>query len=83
MCEDQAEVDHYWAKLTDGGPIEAQQCSWVADKFGVSWQVVPKVLLEMLADGDAAKAGRATEAMMGMKKLDIAGLQRAFDGEKA
>lgn len=82
MCEDQTKVDHYWDKL-EGGPVEAQQCGWVADKFGVSWQVVPKVLLEMLSDDDAMKVGRATEAMMGMKKLDIDGLQKAFDGKGA
>ncbi|CAG8978435.1 hypothetical protein HYALB_00012602 [Hymenoscyphus albidus] len=83
MCEDQAQVDHYWEKLSEGGPIEAQQCGWVADKFGVSWQVVPRVLLEMLADEDGEKAGRATEVMMGMKKLDVEGLRKAFDGEGA
>lgn len=81
MCDDQTEVDHYWDNLTEGGPVEAQRCGWVTDKFGVSWQVVPKIMLEMLADGDTVKAGRATEAMMGMKKLDIAALQRAFDGK--
>jgi predicted 3-demethylubiquinone-9 3-methyltransferase (glyoxalase superfamily) len=83
MCRTQEEVDHYWNKLSEGGPSEAQMCGWLKDKYGLSWQVVPTVLAEMMADPDKEKAGRAMEAMLQMKKLDIAGLQRAFAGETA
>lgn len=79
-CADQAEVDHYWEKLTEGGDPAKQQCGWVADKFGVAWQVVPKVLEEMIADPDPAKSRRAFQSMMSMKKFDIAALKKAFDG---
>ena len=81
-CDNQQEVDHYWNKLTEGGPPEAQQCGWVKDKFGLSWQVVPGRLMEMLNASDKAASGRTMEAMMGMKKLDIAGLEKAFAGER-
>jgi predicted 3-demethylubiquinone-9 3-methyltransferase (glyoxalase superfamily) len=77
-CADQAEVDHYWERLKDGGDPTKQQCGWVQDKFGVSWQVVPKVLTAMIADPDIKKSKRAFEAMMGMKKFDIAALERVF-----
>lgn len=76
----QEEVNYYWDKLGDGGDEASQQCGWVSDKFGITWQVTPKVLLKMLASKDKEAAGRANLAMMHMKKLDIAGLQRAFDG---
>jgi len=79
-CETQEEVDYYWERLSEGGAPQAQQCGWLADKFGLSWQVVPKVLPEMLMDPDTAKSRRAFQAMLQMKKLDIAGLQRAFAG---
>lgn len=79
-CDDQAEVDHYWEKLGAGGDPAAQQCGWVKDKFGLSWQVIPKILPEMLMDPDKAKAGRAMGAMMEMTKIDIAELKRAFAG---
>ena len=79
-CETQEEVDYYWERLSEGGAPQAQQCGWLADKFGLSWQVVPKVLPEMLMDPDTAKSQRAFQAMLQMKKLDIAGLQRAFAG---
>ena len=79
-CDSQEEVDHFWHKLGEGGPVEAQQCGWLKDKFGVSWQVVPRVLFEMLQDPDTAKRERALAAMMEMKKLDIAALQAAYDG---
>ena len=79
-CETQEEVDYYWSKLSEGGEPEAQQCGWVKDKFGLSWQVVPKILPEMMTDPDAAKSARAMTAMLQMKKLDIAALQRAFAG---
>jgi predicted 3-demethylubiquinone-9 3-methyltransferase (glyoxalase superfamily) len=80
MCRTQEEVDHYWNKLSAGGDKEAQQCGWLKDKFGVSWQVVPTVLVEMMSDPDKEKSGRAMEAMLQMKKLDIAELKRAFEG---
>jgi predicted 3-demethylubiquinone-9 3-methyltransferase (glyoxalase superfamily) len=79
-CDTQEEVDYYWEKLGEGGDPQAQQCCWLKDKFGLSWQVVPKVLPQLLADPDAAKAQRAFRAMLHMKKPDIAGLQRAFAG---
>ena len=79
-CETQEEVDYYWARLSEGGAPQAQQCGWLADKFGLSWQVVPRILPEMLMDPDTAKSQRAFQAMLQMKKLDIAGLQRAFAG---
>jgi predicted 3-demethylubiquinone-9 3-methyltransferase (glyoxalase superfamily) len=78
-CKDQDQVDHYWTRLTaDGG--QESQCGWLTDRFGLSWQVVPSVLVELLTDKDPAKARRATEAMMTMRKLDIAALQRAHRG---
>jgi predicted 3-demethylubiquinone-9 3-methyltransferase (glyoxalase superfamily) len=77
-CEDQDEVDYYWSKLSEGG--EEGPCGWLKDKFGVSWQVIPTVLPELMNDPDPEKAKRATEAMLGMKKLDIAALQKAHAG---
>jgi len=77
-CDTQAQIDHYWAKLTEGG--REVQCGWLVDKFGVSWQIIPKVLGELLGNADREKAGRALQAMLRMQKLDIAELQRAFDG---
>ena len=79
-CDTQEEVDYYWDRLAEGGPVEAQQCGWVKDKFGVSWQVVPSVLSEMMTDPDTQKSQRAMQVMLQMKKLDIAALQRAFEG---
>lgn len=79
-CTSQQEVDHYWNKLTaDGGQESA--CGWLKDKFGVSWQIIPTVLGEMLGDKDPAKAGRAMQAMMQMKKIDVAALEKAYDGK--
>ncbi len=83
MCRTQGEVDHYWNRLSAGGDKQAQQCGWLKDKYGVSWQVVPTVLVEMMDDPDKEKSGRAMEAMLQMKKLDIAELERAFAGESA
>ena len=77
-CADQAEVDRYWDALLDGGAPE--QCGWLKDRYGVSWQIVPTVLGEMMTDPDRAKAKRVTEAMLKMVKLDIAGLRRAYEG---
>ena len=79
-CESQEEVDHFWTTLSAGGDPSAQQCGWLKDKYGVSWQVVPNVMPRLLADPDPAKAGRVMEAMMQMKKLDIAALERAHAG---
>lgn len=77
-CENQEEVDYYWAKLTAGG--DEQPCGWLKDKFGLSWQVVPTILIEMMNDPDAEKSGRAMEAMLQMTKIDIETLKRAFAG---
>lgn len=79
-CVTQAEVDYYWQKLGEGGDEKAQQCGWLKDKFGVSWQIVPRVLPELLGGPDPAKSQRVFAAMMQMKKLDIAALQRAQEG---
>lgn len=77
MCADQDEVDHYWTTLSDGG--EEGPCGWLKDRFGLSWQVVPTVLLELVSDPDPGRAQRATQAMYGMRKIDIAELRRAAD----
>jgi predicted 3-demethylubiquinone-9 3-methyltransferase (glyoxalase superfamily) len=83
MCRTQEEVDYYWNQLTQGGDPKAQQCGWLKDKYGLSWQVVPTVLAELMSDPDREKAGRVMEALLPMKKLDIAALQRAYEGEPA
>jgi predicted 3-demethylubiquinone-9 3-methyltransferase (glyoxalase superfamily) len=80
MCDDQKEVDHFWEKLGAGGDPQAQQCGWLKDKFGLSWQVVPKRLIEMITSKEADKALRATQAMMQMKKFDVAALEKAYSG---
>jgi predicted 3-demethylubiquinone-9 3-methyltransferase (glyoxalase superfamily) len=77
-CEDQAEVDRYWNALLQGGMPE--QCGWLKDRYGVSWQIVPTVLGRMMGDPDRAKAKRASDAMLKMVKIDISTLQAAFDG---
>lgn len=79
-CRTQEELDHYWNKLSAGGDPKAQQCGWLKDKFGLSWQVVPVVLLEMLNDRDPVKVRRVTEVMLRMRKLDIPALQQAYAG---
>ena len=79
-CDTQEEVDHYWSKLSAGGDPNAQQCGWLKDKFGLSWQVVPTALPKLLMDPDPAKSKRAMDAMLEMKKLDIAKLERAHAG---
>lgn len=81
MCESQQEVDRFWTRLGAGGDPAAQQCGWLKDKFGLSWQVVPRVLIEMMKDSTSPAAQRVMTAMMQMKKIDIAGLQRAYAGE--
>lgn len=79
-CETQEEIDHYWEKLTAGGGQESM-CGWLKDKYGLSWQIVPPVLVKMLGDKDRAKAGRVMQAMMKMKKIIIADFQKAYDGK--
>ncbi len=79
-CDTQEEVDHYWEKLGAGGDPNAQQCGWLKDKFGLSWQIVPNAMIQMLTGPDKTKSGRVMQAMMQMKKLDIATLERAFAG---
>ena len=80
-CENQVEVDRYWQALGDGGTFE--ECGWLKDRYGVSWQIVPVVLGELIQDADRKRAKRVAEAMLKMKKIDIAGLLRAYEDEKA
>lgn len=80
ICQTQAEIDHYWDRLTEGGDPDAQQCGWLKDKFGLSWQVVPAELEDMVADHTSAAAQRAMVALLEMKKLDLAALRRAYEG---
>ena len=77
-CKDQEEVDYLWGQLS--AHPESEQCGWVKDKFGLSWQIIPKVMGEMLTDKDPEKAGRVLQAMLQMKKIIIADLQKAYDG---
>ncbi|MEX0760333.1 MAG: VOC family protein [Tistlia sp.] len=79
-CESQEEVDFFWDRLGQGGPEQAQQCGWLKDRFGLSWQIVPEPLLAMLSDPDAERSGRAMTALLQMKKLDLATLQQAYEG---
>lgn len=78
-CADQGEVDRFWDQLVDGG--QPGQCGWLKDRFGVSWQIVPTQLGELLGDPDPGRAGRAMQAMLAMSKLDIGAIARAADGE--
>ncbi|HEY6080702.1 MAG TPA: VOC family protein, partial [Polyangiaceae bacterium] len=80
LCDTQSEIDRFWEKLGEGGDPKAQQCGWLKDKFGLSWQIAPAILTELVADSDKAKVSRVMQAMFPMKKLDIAQLQRAYDG---
>jgi predicted 3-demethylubiquinone-9 3-methyltransferase (glyoxalase superfamily) len=79
FCDDQDEVDYYWNRLSEGG--EESMCGWLKDRYGVSWQVIPKRFMEMMDDPDQEKVRRATEAMLEMKKLDIAALEKAYAGD--
>jgi len=79
-CDSQEEVDELWSKLTAGGGEESQ-CGWLKDKFGLSWQIIPKALFRLMGDPDPAKSGRVVQAMLRMKKIDIAGLERAYEGK--
>jgi len=80
FCENQKEIDFYWNALSTGGDPRAQQCGWLKDQFGLSWQIIPAILPTLLGDPDRAKAGRAMQAMLQMGKIDGPALQRAFDG---
>ncbi len=77
-CDDQAEVDRLWKALTAGGAEE--QCGWLRDRYGLSWQIVPREFGDLMRKADPARARRVMQAMLGMKKLDVAGLRRAYDG---
>ncbi len=78
-CESQEEVDYYWEKLTEGGDENAQQCGWLKDKYGVSWQIIPAALPELLNQPEPEKSQRVMQAMLQMKKIDIQGLRRAAE----
>ena len=80
-CDDQAEIDRLWDALSEGGSVE--QCGWLKDRYGLSWQIVPRVLGEMMKDRDPARSKRVAEAMLKMVKLDIDGLRKAYDGVPA
>lgn len=80
FCDSQKEIDHFWDKLSAGGPVEAQICGWLKDRYGVSWQICPRQVGDMVADPDPAKAARTLQAVMGMKKLDMAAIERAHAG---
>lgn len=79
-CETQEEIDHYWARLSEGGDPEAQQCGWLKDKYGISWQIIPTVLGTLVGDPQSEKSQRAMKAMLKMKKIDIQGLRQAYEG---
>jgi len=81
ICETQEEVDYYWEKLSEGGDEQAQQCGWLKDRYGLSWQVFPKELPELVGDSDSDDSQRAMRAMLGMKKIDLEEIKRAYDGQ--
>ncbi len=81
-CKDQKEIDSYWDKLSQGGDPKAQQCGWLKDRYGLSWQVVPAVLEDMVADPNTERSDRVMEALLKMKKIDLAELERAYAGER-
>lgn len=78
-CDSQAEIDHHWSRLSEGG--QPMACGWLQDRYGVTWQIVPRVLTEMVTGGDTAAAQRVLQALMPMVKLDLTALQRAYDGD--
>jgi predicted 3-demethylubiquinone-9 3-methyltransferase (glyoxalase superfamily) len=82
MCKTQAEIDDYWDKLSQGGDPEAQQCGWLKDKYGLSWQIVPTILAELMTDQDSQVSDNVMEALLKMKKLDIEALKRAYEEGK-
>ncbi len=77
-CKTQDELDYYWAKLSEGGDKSAQQCGWLKDRYGLSWQIVPSALEEMMSDSDPVKSNKVMEALLQMKKLDISTLEKAY-----
>ena len=79
LCDSQKELDYYWEKLSEGGDKNAQQCGWLKDKYGVSWQIVPRVLYNLILDKDQLKSQRVMKAMLQMKKLDIQTLIQAYE----
>ena len=82
-CETQEEVDYFWSNLGEGGDPGAQQCGWLKDRFGLSWQVIPSILNKLIADKDQARSGRVMKAMLQMKKIEIEPLRRAYQGDGA
>jgi predicted 3-demethylubiquinone-9 3-methyltransferase (glyoxalase superfamily) len=80
LCETQEEIDYYWERLSTGGDENAQQCGWLKDKYGVSWQIIPAALVEMSSDPDPARSGRVMEAILKMKKINLDELKRAYTG---
>lgn len=80
MCDTQEEIDHYWDRLSEGGDPQAQQCGWLKDRFGLSWQVSSEAMYDMLTGPDPARADRAMAALLPMKKIDLGELRRAYDG---
>jgi predicted 3-demethylubiquinone-9 3-methyltransferase (glyoxalase superfamily) len=80
-CKTQQEIDYYWDKLGEGGDPNAQQCGWLKDKYGVSWQVVPEIIPQLMSDPDPAKVQRVTKVLMPMKKLDIETLLKAYKSD--
>lgn len=79
-CDTQEELNHFWERLSEGGDPQAQVCGWLKDRYGMSWQIVPTELPEMLVDPDVEKSGRVMKALVQMKKLDIETLRRAYAG---
>lgn len=79
-CEDQAEIDYYWNKLSEGGPVDCQRCGWLKDKFGLSWQIVPRIFSEIFDGEPNAASQRAMAAIMEMTKIDLAAIERAYAG---
>ncbi len=80
-CETQEELDYYWERLSEGGDEKARQCGWLKDKYGISWQIIPKVLGELVGDPRSEKSQRAMKAMLQMKKIDLETIKRAYDGQ--
>lgn len=80
-CETQEEVDYYWGKLSEGGDEKAQQCGWFKDQYGISWQIIPKLLSELVGDPGSVQSQRAMKAMLQMKKIDIEAVKRAYEGK--
>jgi predicted 3-demethylubiquinone-9 3-methyltransferase (glyoxalase superfamily) len=79
-CKDQTEIDYYWDALSKGGPVDAQQCGWLKDKYGLSWQIVPENLADIMAGSDTVRMDRAMTALLQMKKPDVAAIERAMQG---